>query len=71
MTAEPGLTRQAILGGAAAGVGALAFGRRAALGAKPPSGPPPFDHVVVVMMENRSSTTSSAGCRARTDARRG
>ncbi len=54
MTADPRLTRRALLGGAAAGAGALALGRGGALAAKPAPGPPPFDHVVVVMMENRS-----------------
>src|SRR3954471_15878407 len=54
MTTDPRLTRRAILGGAAAGVGAVALRRGAAFAAKPPSAPPAFDHVVVVMMENRS-----------------
>jgi phospholipase C len=54
MSTDPRLTRRALLGGAAAGVGALALGRTGAVAAPAPSGPPAFDHVVVVMMENRS-----------------
>ena len=47
--AEVGLSRRRFLGGAAAAVGALALGGRAAAA---PTGR--IDHVVVVMMENRS-----------------
>jgi phospholipase C len=46
------ITRRALLGGAATAAGALALGRRPALGAAEAT--PPFDHVVLVMMENRS-----------------